>query len=148
MSEDREITAGELAKEMLIILVLDLQYSNELPARYGHTPMRHSGPWYSIERLIGKDAMFEEVARLEKVAVEGNLPCKTNPRLSPEARELQQFSLLVDGKIPTLQWRLWEVCKILKRAVKMVASHEFRRELEAMIEKHWPKDYWRDKYED
>ena len=147
MTEESKPTVETLAKEMLIILVLDLQYSNERPAGYGHTPMRHSGPWYSIERLMGKEKMFGEVAKLEKSVAEGNLPIKTNPLLSYEADRMWQFLLLIDGTIPGLKWALWEMCKIAKRAITMVASHEFQEELEAMIEKHKLKDYWRDKIE-
>ena len=142
-------TLAMLAKQTLIIMVLDLQYNNELPATYDHVPIRHNGPWFTIKNLIGKQAMFDEVARLEKAAADGNLPCKTNPRLSYEAQQLHDLLAPVEGQIRVLKWRLRELADAATEALACIpavrdgvrVSYEADRDkLKAMIDKHKPKD--------
>jgi hypothetical protein len=69
----------ELARGALVIMVLDLEYDNDLEPTHGHTPIRHQLLWGAIEEALGKDAMLATVDRLCSEAKKGNWPVKTNP---------------------------------------------------------------------
>lgn len=69
----------ELAQAALIIMVLDLEYSNELRPVHGHTPIRHQLLWERIQDILGEKEMQCAVGRLEEAAKKGNFPVKTNP---------------------------------------------------------------------
>jgi hypothetical protein len=71
----------EFVLNALSIAVLDLQYTNDLPATYGLVPIRHALLWENCERILGTEVFRCEVGRLMGAAASGNHPVKTNPQL-------------------------------------------------------------------
>lgn len=57
-----------LAEQALIVLVGDHGYSNDIPCRYGHHPLRHSILWDAVERALGKERMAELVDTYRRCA--------------------------------------------------------------------------------
>lgn len=83
--QERDELLSRLATEALIVMILDLEYTNELRPLYGHTPMRHSGLWHSIAKALG-DKFVPETERWTRAQAE-NPPIKTSPWLARAQEE-------------------------------------------------------------
>jgi hypothetical protein len=88
MTELHPWTGFDLAKQALGLMVLDIEYTDELPPTHGHTPIRHQLLWDMIEQFMGKDVMLDEVRRIrDEVRKAHNHPIKTNPWIDRTYRE-------------------------------------------------------------
>ena len=76
--------ARQLADDIIMMFVLDYEYSSGLPPTYGHSPMRHSGIFHMLNDFLGEDMVLHLMDQQElrrDVDPENAAPVKTNPQL-------------------------------------------------------------------
>ena len=67
-----------LARQVLVLMVIDLEYTLELPPTHGHTPLRHQCAWDWAFEILGEETAKEYV---QSIKTEKKPPIKTNPWL-------------------------------------------------------------------